>query len=127
MYNAYGINSFDITGILMMQLFNYIGLAYNYQNGAEPEEKLSKEQLARRVVEAPKYLTYLGYVNFLPACLVGPVYEYCDFEHYLNRTGDYVSIPSTIKASFMELGYSILSMLAYLGLSHFYIERVVTA
>jgi len=27
----------------------------------------------------------------------------------------------------MELGYSILSMLAYLGLSHFYIERVVTA
>ncbi len=37
MYNAYGINSFDITGILMMQLFNYIGLAYNYQNGGKPK------------------------------------------------------------------------------------------
>jgi hypothetical protein len=37
MYNSYGINTFDITGILMMQLFNYIGLAYNYQNGAKAE------------------------------------------------------------------------------------------
>lgn len=33
-----------------MQLFNYIGLAYNYQNGALPENQLSKDQIKRRVV-----------------------------------------------------------------------------
>ncbi len=86
LYLNYGENLFDITGIFMMQLFNYIGLAYNYQNGARPEDELSAEQLQRRVVQKPNYLTYLGYVNFLPACLVGPVYEYADFDRYLNRT-----------------------------------------
>lgn len=36
MYFNYGENNFDITGIFMMQLFNYIGMGYNYQNGAKP-------------------------------------------------------------------------------------------
>lgn len=36
LYINYGENPFDMTGIFMMQLFNYIGLAYNYQNGAKP-------------------------------------------------------------------------------------------
>ena len=39
----------------------------------------------------------MGCVNFLPACLVGPVYEYRDFEDYLNRVGDYTQIPSPLK------------------------------
>ena len=34
----------------MMQLFNYIGLAYNYQNGAKPIDQLSESQVSRRVV-----------------------------------------------------------------------------
>ena len=33
MYIAYAVNGVDITGILMMQMFLYIGLAFNYQNG----------------------------------------------------------------------------------------------
>lgn len=33
MYVAYALNGIDITGILMMQIFLYVGLAYNYQNG----------------------------------------------------------------------------------------------
>ena len=50
LYYAYGENYFDITGIFMMQLFNYIGLAYNYQNGARPTEELTSDQVKRRVV-----------------------------------------------------------------------------
>ena len=45
LYDAYGINNFDITGIFMMQLFNYIGLGYNYQNGGKPTDELSDGQL----------------------------------------------------------------------------------
>jgi hypothetical protein len=40
----------------------------------------------------------LGYVNFLPACLIGPVYEYVDYENYLNRANDYADIPSPLRA-----------------------------
>lgn len=35
MYIAYAINGVDITAILMMQTFLYIGLAYNYENGGK--------------------------------------------------------------------------------------------
>jgi hypothetical protein len=31
---AYGVNGVDITGIFMMQLFVWVGMAYNYQNGS---------------------------------------------------------------------------------------------
>ena len=41
MYIAYGVNGVDITGTLMMQVFLYVGLAYNYQNGGMDESKLS--------------------------------------------------------------------------------------
>jgi lysophospholipid acyltransferase len=122
---TYGENGVDITGIFMMQLFNYIGLGYNYQNGGKSVDKLTADQLERRVVDKPNYLTYLGYVNFLPACLVGPVYEYADFDNYLNRRADYASIPSTIPAVFKELGVFFFSLVCYFGLAHFNIDRVV--
>jgi D-alanyl-lipoteichoic acid acyltransferase DltB (MBOAT superfamily) len=63
----------------MMQFFNYVGMAYNYTNGAKNKEELSDGQIKRRILEKPKYLDYIGYIMFTPACLVGPVYEYHDF------------------------------------------------
>lgn len=111
----------------MMQLFNYIGLGYNYANGAADTAKLSPSQIKRRVVDRPSYLTYLGYVNFMPACLVGPVYEYADFDQYFNRTGDFVNIPSPLKAVMNELGTFIFSVALYGITSVFPLERIVEA
>lgn len=34
---SYAVNGVDITGILMMQTFLYVGLAYNYQNGLKKD------------------------------------------------------------------------------------------
>ena len=33
-YINYGVNGVDITGLFMMQLFVWVGMGYNYQNGA---------------------------------------------------------------------------------------------
>ena len=33
MYVSYGIESIDITAIFMMQVFLYVGFAFNYQDG----------------------------------------------------------------------------------------------
>jgi hypothetical protein len=35
MYVAYGKNDVDITAVLMMQVFLYVGFAYNYQDGID--------------------------------------------------------------------------------------------
>jgi hypothetical protein len=42
MYLTYAVNGFDITAIFMMQTFVWVGLAYNYQNGTKPSEKLTE-------------------------------------------------------------------------------------
>lgn len=111
----------------MMQLFNYAGLGYNYQNGEKDQDRLTADQIKRRVIARPEYLTYIGYVFFLPACLVGPVYQYTDFEDYLNRRNDYASIPNTILASIKEFGIFVISIALYLGSSHFNIDLAVSS
>jgi lysophospholipid acyltransferase len=97
-YIAYGQNGVDITGIFMMQLFVWVGMGYNYQNGGADLATLTHDQKRRMIKDMPNYITYIGYVNFLPACLIGPVYEYRDYEDYLNRVQDYVHIPSPLWA-----------------------------
>lgn len=74
MYVSYAVNGVDITGILMMQTFLYVGLAYNYQHGLKPDTQLSEDANKRKVKDLPDYLTYMGYVCFLPASQVGPVF-----------------------------------------------------
>lgn len=37
MYIAYGKNDVDFTAVLMMQVFLYVGFAYNYEDGIKPK------------------------------------------------------------------------------------------
>lgn len=125
LYDAYGVNNFDITGIFMMQMFNWIGMGYNYANGARDPERLTKDQLERRLVDFPNYITYMGYVNFTPACLVGPSYEYVHYEQYLHRRGDYQSIPNTFLPFVKEIGVFALSISIYFFLGMFPLEYML--
>lgn len=77
----------DITAIFMMQTFLYIGFAFNYQDGADPEIKTE-----RAIVELPSVGEYMGFVLFIPSCLVGPVFEYNDYSNYLYRKGIYSEV-----------------------------------
>ena len=48
-YIAYGVNGVDITGIFMMQLFVWVGMGYNYQNGGEYPANLTNDQNKRMI------------------------------------------------------------------------------
>jgi hypothetical protein len=48
-YISYGVNGVDITGIFMMQLFNWVGMAYNYQNGLKEPNKLNDDAKRRSI------------------------------------------------------------------------------
>ena len=118
MYLTYGENKVDITGILMMQVFLYIGLAYNYQNGKDVQN-LSESAKKRAVKHVPDYLTYLGYVFFLPCCLIGPVFEFRDFEDYINKREEYENIPSNVKAVLNESKIFLCCLAIYVGTMKF--------
>lgn len=59
----------DITAIFMMQVFQYISFSYNYQDG---HKGTSVNEYT--IVELPSLWEYLGYMQFVPSCLVGPVF-----------------------------------------------------
>jgi lysophospholipid acyltransferase len=80
MYVAYGKNDVDITAVLMMQVFLYVGFAYNYQDGLN-----EKNHSPRKIEKLPALKYFIGYVFFLPATLVGPVFEFKDYQNYLFR------------------------------------------
>lgn len=55
------------------------------------------------------------------------MYEYSDFEHYLNRTGDYTNIPSTLAPILKETGVFLLAFAYYGATSFFPISRILDA
>jgi D-alanyl-lipoteichoic acid acyltransferase DltB (MBOAT superfamily) len=38
----------------------------------------------------------VGYVFFLPASIVGPVFEFSDYQNYLYRRENYAKVPSPL-------------------------------
>lgn len=50
MIMSYGEENYDITAVLMMQVFNYIGFAYNYQDGLD-----SEKHTERTIFKLPSY------------------------------------------------------------------------
>lgn len=87
MYTNYGEENVDITAIFMMQVFQYVSFAYNYQDG-QSSTHITKYSIA----ELPSFLHYLGYVQFIPSCLVGPVFEFRDFHDFVHRSGVFQNI-----------------------------------
>jgi len=88
--------------------------------------QLSADQIKRRIVDRPNYLTYMSYVNFMPACLVGPVYEYVDYHHYIHKTGDYENTPDTLKPLGKEMITFLISLVLYGATSMFPLSIVTT-
>jgi D-alanyl-lipoteichoic acid acyltransferase DltB (MBOAT superfamily) len=78
------------------------------------------------IKEKPDILTYCAYVTFLPACLIGPVYEYKDFEDYFKRKGDYTNIPNPLKSMIKESGIFLISLVVFITAETYEIEHILT-
>ena len=57
-------------------------LAFSYAGG-EKIENLTKDQIERRVVKLPGVIQYFSYVFFCCGCIMGPFFEYSDFQNWI--------------------------------------------
>lgn len=73
-------------GLMMVLVPKYSLIAYNIEDGVTDVDKLSDEQKRFRIVEEVGFLDYLGYLSFLPTCLVGPPIEYRDYKFFMDGT-----------------------------------------
>jgi lysophospholipid acyltransferase len=103
MVTNYGGWSISVSGTLMCLTIKSTALAWNYIDGGKPDEKLSEDQLARKVVKIPNVLEYFSYMNFYGGALVGPTFDFAEYQEFIERRDGYKSVPSTILASLKTL------------------------
>lgn len=121
--------SVDITAILMISTTKFITFAYCYQDGAYEVEELNypQEQASRRILSLPSLWKYLGYIQFIPTAMIGPTFEYSDYDDYLGRKGQFAHIPNTLMAVVGELKKSVFFVTVYLVLdSIFKVDYLVS-
>lgn len=70
----------------MVLVLRLSSVAFNYQDGLFPEERLSKTQALFRVKSLPSILEYLGYVS-QGYMSVGPHVDYVDYIQYTKKEG----------------------------------------
>jgi D-alanyl-lipoteichoic acid acyltransferase DltB (MBOAT superfamily) len=85
----------NASALLMILVCKYSLLAYALEDGSQPIDKLSPEQIRNRVTQPVGFLDFMGYINFLPTSLIGPPFEYNDFKHFMNREECFESVPSS--------------------------------
>ncbi|KAF2094990.1 MBOAT family protein [Rhizodiscina lignyota] len=76
----------DITGAQMVMIMRLTAFCWNVHDGQLPESDLSDFQKDRAIRQLPSLLDYFGYVFFFPSLLIGPAFDYVDYERYITTT-----------------------------------------
>ncbi|GAQ79379.1 1-Acylglycerol-3-Phosphocholine Acyltransferase [Klebsormidium nitens] len=86
LYSGQYMGTFPFVGYFMVLVLRLGSVAYNYQDGLLPEERLSKTQALFRINSLPNILEYLGYVS-QGYMSVGPHVDYVDYIQYTKTEG----------------------------------------
>ena len=100
----YGGWRMNAVALLMILVCKYSLLAYDLQDGATETEKLTPEQRRNRIARGISFVEFMGYLNFLPTCLMGPPLEFNDYHNFISRTEVYSSIPNAAHLTLKTLG-----------------------
>jgi len=117
MITNYGGWQVDISIVLMMNVAKLTSLAWCYKDGAEPIERLSKDQLKRRVENLPSLFEYYSYLFFYATSLVGPAFDYREYSDFINLREDFQDIPSSFFPGLFNMicGFACMAVLIKFG------------
>ena len=79
-------SSVDITGAQMVMIMKLSSFCWNVWDGKQKTSVLSDIQKDRRITKLPPLLDYAGFVAFFPSLMVGPAFDYMEYERWLNMT-----------------------------------------
>jgi len=76
----------DITGAQMVNIMKLSAFCWNVFDGRYPDSELTESQKERAIRQLPNLLDYAGYVLFFPGLLVGPAFDYVDYQSYITTS-----------------------------------------
>jgi|LauGreDrversion4_2_1035121.scaffolds.fasta_scaffold344216_2 hypothetical protein len=59
------------------------------------------------IEELPSFYDFLGYMYYCGGTIAGPFFEYKDYIQFIQRTGHYSNIPSTIMATLRRFSHAV--------------------
>lgn len=141
----YGNWSLDINVILMIYVCKYSSVAFNYYDSQRDEKDLTEYMKTQyslffhnleffsfflkifffnfllfnsKLERLPNILEYFSYIYFIPGCVVGPFFEYKDYENFMYNKGDYNCpnkpnrFPIVIKKFFLGILFAIFLIIS---------------
>lgn len=76
----------DITGAQMVLVMKLTAFCWNVQDGKQPEKDLAEFQKERAIKQLPSVLDFTGYVLFFPSLMIGPAFDYIEYERWLETS-----------------------------------------
>ena len=96
-YTDYGGWSLDSTTYLMPLVSKMSSLGYCIGDGGQPKDsKLTDRQKEKAISEIPKIHELIGYISVPMGCLMGPFFDFKDYQNFIEEKEQYQSIPFQI-------------------------------
>lgn len=78
----------DVSVAFMMFTCKYSYLAFSYTDG--------------EIEKIPNFLEYLGFIYFYPASIIGPTFNFVNYQDFIHLKNQYAGLPSTLQSTFKE-------------------------
>lgn len=94
----------------MIILCKMTATSVNLLDAVKQEDKLRSREKLYAIKDMPCLLDYLGYMFFCGGCIIGPYYEYKDFDDFINRRDYYGRMKkgSTLVPALIRMGQGAL-------------------
>ncbi|KAI9207900.1 MBOAT, membrane-bound O-acyltransferase family-domain-containing protein [Polychytrium aggregatum] len=99
---------FDHTAPMMVLVQKLSSFAWAAYDGTLPVEKLTNDQKVRAIHKFPGLVGFFGYTFFYGSFLVGPAFEFRDYQRFIDNETSYPSLPSRSWASVKRIGIAVI-------------------
>ncbi|KAG9307022.1 hypothetical protein G9A89_003073 [Geosiphon pyriformis] len=80
--NLVSTDRYDLTGPQMVLVIKLVSFAFSVYDGKRPIQDLTPYQKRKRIIKIPPILEFLGYMFFFGGVLVGPAFEFRDYNDF---------------------------------------------
>ncbi|KAJ3312157.1 lysophospholipid acyltransferase [Blyttiomyces sp. JEL0837] len=95
---------FDHTVVMMIMVIKLTSFAWSVYDGTRPDSELWPEQNELAVYNFPSPVEFFGYVFFFPSFIVGPAFNFRDYQKYINLEAPFNHTPSPFVPTLKSIG-----------------------
>jgi lysophospholipid acyltransferase len=110
----------DHTAPMMVLVMKLSSFAWSCHDGLRPTDELSEYQRRFKIIEFPGLMTFLGYIFYFPTFLIGPTFQFNDYQDFVLNKPPFQDAPTgsgpalfTMLMALVPLGVNLTLMQNY--------------